>query len=504
MTHVRTLANNWFRQNGYIQFPFLAFVIPLIVRAIPEALMGQYVVGFDSIGYYVPNIVTWLGHGVSFGALLSSAPLLYLMLMGITSVGAPIVITLKILGPVLLGLLGFATYYYANKGLSWSPKKSLIVAMLSTLYFAALRISWDMFRSELALIFLFIVLTLLQKNWNSIRNSFLLSLTMILVVFSHQLIGIVMFAIIIATITSFSLKKKKAELQRIIICSVPAALLLVVIVYLNYYVFSSPLMGYSVNYSGGFEAFASASHFDLIINTFGFLVFCYLPLVPLLIFGFRHFKSSIHLKAWILWTFVPLLLVIISPSAFFLGGVLPFRWILLLTYPLSFIAVEGLFAIKWNWYKTAYKIAVVVIIAVLSVSFIVLPNTGAINYLGAYPTYVPKSMLQNTVQLSDCQDTANALLWAKNNIPSNGYLLVHEAFYGWAILSFDNNRLIPYFFSNLTTVANSLQQNDTTNPKYLIWWVNGTGWYNQPTVPSTFTELYHSGNIAIYQYSKSS
>ena len=73
-------------------------------------------------------------------------------------------------------------------------------------------------------------------------------------------------------------------------------------------------------------------------------------------------------------------------------------------------------------------------------------------------------MLQNTVQLSDCQDTANALLWAKNNMPSNGYLLVHEAFYGWAILSFDSNRLIPYFFGNLTDVTNKLKEDNSTSP----------------------------------------
>jgi hypothetical protein len=111
-------------------------------------------------------------------------------------------------------------------------------------------------------------------------------------------------------------------------------------------------------------------------------------------------------------------------------------------------------------------------------------------------------MLQNTVQLSDCQDTTNAMLWAKNNMDSNGFLLVHEAFYGWATLNFDSNHFIPYFFGNLTNTVNTLRENNSTNPLYLIWWVNGAGWYGQPTVPTTFKELYQSGNIAIYQYSE--
>ena len=117
-----------------------------------------------------------LGNGVSLWSLMSSAPLFYILLMGITSTGAPIVVTLKILGPLLLGLLGFVAYNYAHKALSWSSKKSLILAILSTLYFVALRISWDMFRSELALIFLFLMLIFLQKNGNTLRNGFFISL----------------------------------------------------------------------------------------------------------------------------------------------------------------------------------------------------------------------------------------------------------------------------------------------------------------------------------------
>lgn len=500
MAQARNQVKNWLRQNGHLLFPLLAFAIPLIVRAIPEILMGQYLVGFDTLGYYIPNSLDWLRTGVSFWALMSSAPLIYIILMGITSLGAPIVIVLKILGPLLLGLLGFVTFHYAKKALSWSSKKSLLVAILSTLYFVALRISWDMFRSELALIFLFITLILLQKNGHTLRNGLLLSIAMALVVLSHQLIAIIMFAIIIATIVSFFIKKKKTELRRIIVCSVPAVFLLLLIIYINYFVFSSPIMGYSVNYSGGFEGLATITHINLILDTLGFLAFCYLPLVPLLIFGFKKLKNNIQLNAWIIWLFIPLIIVLVSPNSFFIGGILPYRWILLLTYPLSFFAVEGLFSIKCNWYKIVYKLVVGFIIALLSVSFLVLPNSGALDYFGSYPTYVPKSMLQNTLQLSDCKDTANALLWAQDNIPGNGYLLVHEAFYGWAALSFDNSRLIPYFFGNLTAVTNTLEENNFTTPLYLIWWVNGSGWYGQPSVPTPFKELYHSGNMGIYQY----
>jgi hypothetical protein len=482
-------------------FPFLAFAIPLMVRAIPEILMGQYVVGFDAMGYYVPNTLEWLRNGVTPLTFISSAPLIYIILMGITSIGASIIISLKILAPLILGLLGLAIYFYAHKALSWSSKKSLLVAVLATLYFVALRISWDMLRSELALIFLFLTLIMIQKNKFSLKSGVLLSLIMFLIVFTHQLIAIVMFAIIIATIIGLFFNKKKVELSKLVICAVPAAIFFLSIIYINYFVYSLPILGISSNFSGGFETLALASHFDLIVNTLGFLAFCYLPLLPLLVFSARHFrKSNLQLKAWVFLLSIPLLLVLISPTFFSIGGVLPYRWIMVLTYPLAFYAIEGLSKIRSNWYKIGIGLGVGLILVTLSVSFMVFPNNEAFSYFGNFPQYIPKSMLQNTVQLSDCQDTTNALIWAKNNMPTNSNLLVHHVFYGWAELNFDSNRLIPYYYGNPEETAQKIA-NSSSSQLYLIWWVNGSGWYGQPTVPELFKELYHSGNIAIYNYS---
>ena len=95
-------------------FLFLAFFVPLVVRIVPEILMGSYVVGFDALAYYVPNTLVWLRDGVGFWSFLATAPFLYALLMGITAVGVPIVASLKVLGPLLLGLLGVAVYFYAH------------------------------------------------------------------------------------------------------------------------------------------------------------------------------------------------------------------------------------------------------------------------------------------------------------------------------------------------------------------------------------------------------
>lgn len=461
--------------------------------------MGPYLVGFDTIAYYVPSTLNWLANGVNVWDFVSSAPLIYLMLMAITSTGASIVFTLKIFAPILLGLLSLAVYCYANKALSWSPNKSLIVALLSTLFFVSLRTSWDMFRCELGLIFLFIALIYLHKNHLTPKTAILLSLSLLLIAFTHQLVTVIMFVIVLATIVSLLLKNQKSEGIKTSLCALPAASLFLGILYGNYFIYNVPFTGYSGNFAAGFQSITSYSQLGLVSDTLGFLALCYLPLVPLLIFGAR-FKSNLQLKAWILWLLVPLVLAMVLPNSFFLGGVLPYRWTLLLIFPLAFYAVEGLSRLKWRWYHVGYKLAVGAMLVFLSVGFVVLPNSEALSYYGSYPTYIPKSMLQNTVQLSDCPDVVNALRWAKNNLPQDGYLLAHSAFYGWATLDFDGDRVIPYSYGDPAEVANITQANNPA-PLYLIWWINGTGWYGQTELPSSFQILYHSNNIAIYKYS---
>jgi hypothetical protein len=485
----------WLKSNERYLFPFLAFAIPLAVRAIPEILMSPYVVGFDTLAYYAPNTLTWLTGGVNFWYFMAIAPFLYVLLMGATYIGVPIVMSLKIISPLLLGFLGLGVYFYANKSLSWSFKKSLLVVLFATLYFVALRVSWDMLRLELGLIFLFVTLIFLKKGERPFRSGILLSLAMISVVFAHQIIAVVMFAIIITAILRSFLDRKIGEFRRLIVCSAPAACLFFAIVYAGVMFHLPMVSGFLSQDSGGdMLLLGFTSYTDLVVNTLSFLIFCFLPLIPLLVLGARRFKSNLQLKAWIFWIFLSLLLVIISPNACF--AFLPYRWILLLTYPLAFYAAEAFGGIKRN----LYKVGVGLILATLSVGFMVLPNNTALAYYDAFPAYVPKSMLQNTVPLSDCQDTINALQWARSNMPSNAHLLVHDVFYGWASLTLNSSQLIRYGFGNPETVAQKLAENGSVYSLYLIWWVNGSGWYGQSSVSSAFRQLYQSGRIAIFTF----
>ena len=78
-------------------FPLLAFLVPFILRFVPEMLMGSYVVGFDTLAHYVPTTLKWLDQGVGFWNFLAVAPFLYVILSGVVSIGIPIVLSLKML-----------------------------------------------------------------------------------------------------------------------------------------------------------------------------------------------------------------------------------------------------------------------------------------------------------------------------------------------------------------------------------------------------------------------
>ena len=302
-----------------------------------------------------------------------------------------------------------------------------------------------------------------------------------------------MFFIVLVTLIRLSYNRQIGDVLKLVVCSAPAAFLFFAIVYANSVVFSEfSLSGWLGQSSAGFiSLFGFVSYENLVVDTLGFLVFCYLPILPLVLLGFRRFEKGLQLKAWVLCIFVVLSLAF---AAVFIGH-FPYRWILLLTYPLAFFAVEGFASLRLR----GYKLGAGLMLAMLSVCFIFLPNNIAFPYFAIFPSYVPTSMLQNTVSLSDCPATSNVLQWVKTNMDNDTCLLVHRAFCGWAYLTLDGDQLILYNYDTPETMAQKVKENG--RQLWLMWWVNGSGWYDQPTVSYDFGKmLYKNGHLAIYEY----
>jgi hypothetical protein len=494
---------DWITQNRYI-FPLLAFVIPLVVRAIPEILMGPYIVGFDTMGFYVPNTLLWLHNGVNLGDFLAAAPLFYTIFMSIVAVGGSPVLVLKIIPPLLLGFLGLSMYAYAKRGLGWSPSKSAFVALLGSIYFVALRASWDQLREELGLVFFFVVLMLLinpkEKSW---KRYAVLSFAMIAVALSHQLALVLMFGVIVFTAAYQLFHKEFISSIKLILVSLPATLYFF-IVYLSG-VLQSGFLNYSTNVGSPLATWTGfTSYQSMLISTGGLFLYCFVLILPLAMISIWQLRN-LQLGSWLLLS----LILILVPIA-----VSPYRWVLMLTYPLAFYATDTLSrlkSIKWKRYKlTAHRIAILYLVlstAILSLGYIFMAPEQPFLYFNSehfnsYAYQIPTSMLQNTISITDCQDTVNALQWFKNNENSSSLLLTHTVFYSWALLTRNECQVRNYGFDAPDTVAMVAAQ-EGYSQIYLIWWVNGQGWYGQPTLPSSFNEVYHSGKIAIYSYNMS-
>ncbi len=501
MVKVCNQVKDWIAQNRLI-FPLLAFLLPLIIRVMPEILMGPYIIGFDTIGFYVPNAMLLLHGGISLGKLLETAPLFYIIFTSVVSVVGSSVFVLKLISPLLLGLLGLSIFAYARRGLDWSSSKSAFVALLGTLYFVALRASWDQLREELGLVFFFLVLMLLSESkvmrW---KNYVVLSLAMAVVALSHQLVSVLMLGVIAFTVVNSLYHKAFGNSIKLIAVSLPAVSYFF-IVYLNG-VLQAGLLDYSTNVGSVLASWTGfASYQSMLISTGGLFLYCFLFMLPLALIGIWRLRN-LQLDSWLFFSFILMLLPIASVS--------PYRWVLMLTYPLSFFATDALGrlrAIKWKRYKVnVRRIAVIYLVlstAVLSFGYISITPNHPFEYFNpesfnGYSYQIPTSMLQNTISITDCKDTVNALQWFKNNENSSALLLTHTVFYGWALLTINESRVRNYGFDAPEQAANAAAQ-EGQSQLFIIWWINGHGWYDQPTLPSLFREVYSSGNIAIYGY----
>jgi hypothetical protein len=489
-------------------FPFIAFVVPLLVRVIPEVLMGPYVVGFDTMAYYVPTTLLWLKGGVNLWSFIASAPLFYTLTVGLVLSGGSLALVLKVLPPVLLGFLGLSMYGYARRGLGWSPKKSVVPALVGTLYFVALRVSWDALREEVALIFFFVVLMLLvagaggsgKFSWKRYVG---FSLALAAVVLSNQVVAVLMLGVVLFTVIYKLVRESRVDAVRLVVFSLPAVLLFFAIFYLSSAVPEYRLIfGFPTTNDGWLALFGYSSYLAMLVSEAGFFLYCFLPLLPLAVLSVRRF-GSFQMRSWVVLILVAALIPVVSPS--------DLRLIMLLIYPLAFYATDALSRLKSiNWKRfrvTLLRIGLVylvVVTAVLSLGFMLRPPENPFPYfdsgqMNGYIYQIPSSMLQNSVSIADCQDTANALQWLKGNMTGNSVLLTHRAFYGWAFSTLNPDQVLLYEFDNPANAATTAAQ-EGHGQIYLIWWVNGQGWDGQPTVSSSFHEIYQSGRIAIYRY----
>ncbi len=307
----------------------------------------------------------------------------------------------------------------------------------------ALRVSWDAFREEIALIFFFLVLTLLVAKseahekfpW---KRYVAFSLALAAVMLSNQFVAALMLGVVLFTVIYKLVRKSRIDAAHIVLFSIPAVILFFAIFYLSPAIPEYRLIfGFPATPDGWLALFGYSSYPAMLTSEAGFILYCFVPLLPLALLSVRRFKNF-QIQSWILLILVAAFIPIVSPS--------DMRLLMLLTYPLAFYVTEGLSRLKlvnWKHFRITFLrvgvVYLVVMIAVLSLGFMVMAPSAPFPYFSSgtdvngYIYQIPTSMLQNTIAIGDCKDTVNALQWLKDNMTGNGVLLTHRTFYGWAL-----------------------------------------------------------------------
>lgn len=468
--------------------------------------MGSYLVGFDNMAHYVPTTTLWLRGQVTLESFIATAPLLYVLTTGLSAVSGSVIFTLKIIPPPLLGALGLSIYIFARRGLAWSPIKSLIPTLVGTLYFVALRISWDALREELAIIFLFLSLTSLTQvaaGKPSKKRYLALALTLSAVMLSDQVVAVLGLGIVLFTVIYVLFNKKAGIALRLVGLSIPAVTIFLATFYLSPNIPEYRLIfGFPDTPDGWLALFGYASYPDMLASEAVFVLYCFGFLLPLVLLGIKRFRNF-QMHSWVILLAIAAFIPMVSPSGL--------RLLMLLTFPLAFYVAEGLdglYSVRWRrLYKplvSAGIIYLVTVVGVLSWGFMASTPEEPYDYFiadgpNSHIYSIPSSMLQNTVSINDCADTEKAVAWLKTNMNSTDVLLSHRAFYGWALVGIDRDQIIMYEYDNPLDVANA-SAGKVVGDLYLIWWVDGKGWYGLPSVPPEFSQVYSSGNIAVYVY----
>jgi hypothetical protein len=477
------------------KFALAAFLIPLGIRAIPEIIVGPYPIGWDTIAFYVPNTLDWATGKLGWVALIGTAPLLYMISVSVYLVARinPVWI-FKIIGPLLYGSMMLALYRFLRVGLRWTEKMSLGAGLMTSLYFVTLRVSWDLYRNMLGLTFILLSLPLFASLTER-KSQVLLAVLVVLAVASDQLTGVIALSLIGARALAELFGKRWDQFVRLTRIGVPGLVFFLSVAYAGIIASS----GSFVQQQAALPGLAS------IISSAGFLGYIYLPIIPLVLLGLRR-TVNVDLRNWTI-VLLGLALTALVPLSGLI--VMSYRWSLLLDIPLCVYASAGVAGIlgasrpATNWSRILPSKILPVISLILAVSaalYVAVPAQQAMPYYAAFPSFLPTSMVQNTVPMSDMGSLRAMLDWVQANSGPGTILITHQAIYGWARTYLPSTvHIVNYRYSDpMTGVGLALLAGYSS--VLMIWWINGSGWHGQPSVPSGFVPLVSDGSIVVYEY----
>ena len=409
----------------------------------------------------------------------------------------------KILPPIFYGLLGIAVFYFLNKRFSLNVTKAMIGTIFVLLAVPSLRISWDLHKNALANAFLILRLTYFDSR-DSMKKSFSY-LFIILALFTHQLVGaqivIIISLYLLTTLVTKSFKENEKDVLE-------KALLLVFGLFLTsfYMGYYPPRNDFIISVTANAPASIIDADLMLLSSLTLFLIyfFLYIP--------YFYKKKDKICYMWIAASLLPGLspLLMVTHLSYW------YRWLLQAIYPMAMLSWAAVTENTSEWSTSIKNFItklpsiektirnVFILTLFLGITYEVLPPTTPFPIFANPLTveYVPTTMLQNTMPLSENPNMISALEWVKSNVPEGSLIITVHPFYAWALIFLGNKT---YHIKNVEfniTLATRIAQTASSSQVYLIAPRRGCYYYSIFVPLNYYKEIYTKGEISVYLFVK--
>jgi len=430
----------------------LFFVVGLILRGVPELLVSWYPVGYETVTYYAPAMLGFAGKGLGdvFVGFFRAGPLFYVLMWLAANVsGAHPFLILKVVGPVLYGVLCVSFFVFLRRGLGLGWRLAFLASLLLVFQVAALRESWDRFRTVLGLVFVFGGLTALRSE--SRGKWGLLAVFGVLAALSREYVAVVLFV----SVLGYAVLEKRDRVWSLL-ALVPGFAVFGIMVF--------PVLPGLWAGVVGLE-FAVRGYLWVVQDAFVIFLVCYLVLLPFVLSGLR--------RDWLLGSMSVWLLVagfsVVAGSFLSVPGYQ--RWLMLLVFPFCVYAVWGferlgLFSGRRVW----VLVAVFSLVVLVGLGY----SSGSFSYVGHVPnSYVAVGLKGSSISWDQVDDVRAVLGWLDEHAVVDSAVLVEERFYGWTLLYLERAgedvAVIAYAAGSAPSVALEQAGRDGFSRVYLVW-----------------------------------
>lgn len=357
----------------------LSFLVPLIVRAIPE-LMTPVPIGFDTAVY--------LAQARELADKPVMTPFLAKVFGILYSWNIDLIAFMKVFPAIVYALTIFMATFYAYNKLGWKAKKTLVLTVVMSLSVAMLRTSWDLHRQAFATLLLLLYMNVNPAYDLSMKKMAYLALILSLIGLLHELV------LAVATIINFSNTLAYARERRIRISMIFFVLALFpLLAYELAVLFSGGrAMGYWSLFFIDITENGRESHLSIVGHAISILVATFWYVLPLAPFGFFRDK---YLTPWLAVMLFGYLTEIFVPFNAFRD---PDRCMLYMAIPLLFYASNALHNVS-QLLKKYGSISLALSLAVITsngVSMLGLTSPVWIFPSSLYKEFIPSTMVWST------------------------------------------------------------------------------------------------------------